>query len=61
VVVLWGVFIPLSYGLVVVRETGVVTAWLGGAFCYLLMAAALLLRFLSGRWKQIDIFGDSAS
>ena len=37
-----------------------VVAWLGGAFCYLLMATALWLRFHGGKWKNVDIFGDRA-
>ncbi|MFO7653447.1 MAG: MATE family efflux transporter [Candidatus Krumholzibacteriia bacterium] len=55
---LWGLFVPLTWLLVVHWSGDVRTAWLGGSFCYLLMAAAMYLRFESGRWKTADIFGD---
>ena len=56
-VLLWGVFVPLSYVVIVVRGGNVVTGWMLGAFCYLLMAAVLFMRFRSGAWRKVKIFG----
>lgn len=58
--VLWGVFIPLTYLIVRVGGGGVAEAWFGGGFCYLVLAVALYLRFRSGVWKRVKIFSDAA-
>jgi MATE family multidrug resistance protein len=55
-VLLWGIFIPLTYVIVVVRGGGVTGAWTGGALIYLLQGSLLVLRFRSGRWGRIRIF-----
>jgi putative MATE family efflux protein len=55
-IVLWGIFIPLTYVIVRVGAGGVAAAWLGGGFCYLVLGGALYLRFRSGVWKRVRIF-----
>lgn len=54
--VLCGLFVPVSYWMVVVRGHGVAGAWAVGSFVYLLMALGLYLRFQAGHWKRIRIF-----
>lgn len=56
-ILMWGLFIPLTAWLVVGRGGNVVTAWLGAALCYLLQGWFLWRRFASGRWRQARIFG----
>jgi MATE family multidrug resistance protein len=59
--ILWGIFVPLTY-LVVVRLGGsVITGWLGGAFCFWLQAVLLFVRFRSGRWQNKRIFSAAAA
>jgi putative MATE family efflux protein len=58
-IILWGMFVPLTYLIVVQGGRSVQDAWLGGTFCYLLQAGFLYLRFRSGRWKRIRIFSRS--
>jgi len=58
--VLWGLFVPLTYILVIQVGANVQIAWLGGVFCYVLQASFLYGRFRSGKWKQIRIFSQSA-
>ncbi len=53
---MWGLFIPLTWYLIVMRGGDVETAWIGASFCYLLQGLALYRRFASGRWRRIDIF-----
>jgi len=60
-VLLWGVFVPLSYFVIVVHGGNVVTGWTLGAFCYLLMAIVLYARFRSGAWRKVKIFGAERS
>ncbi len=55
--VLWGVFIPLSWWLVIGNGATPAQAWLGGAVCYGLAALLLYLRFRSNRWQSAQIFG----
>jgi len=57
--IMWGLFLPMAWYLIVQRGGDVTTAWLGGAFCYLLQAVALWGRFQSGRWKTMRIFSGS--
>jgi MATE family multidrug resistance protein len=54
--VLWGIFVPLTYFIVVRSGGSLFEAWLGGTFCYLLQALFLYVRFRSGKWKRIRIF-----
>jgi MATE family multidrug resistance protein len=58
-VILWGLFVPLTYVIVVRGGGSVQDAWLGGTLCYLLQAGFLYIRFRSGRWKRIRIFSRS--
>jgi len=55
-IILWGMFVPLTYIIVVRGGGSVQEAWLGGTFCYLLQAAFLFGRFRSGKWKRVRIF-----
>ena len=54
--VMWGLFLPMTWYLIVHRGGDVTTAWLGGSVCYLLQAIALWGRFRSGRWQHVRIF-----
>jgi len=56
-VLLWAVFVPLAYFVIVVRGGNVVTGWTLSAFCYSLMALVLYARFRSGAWRKVKIFG----
>jgi Na+-driven multidrug efflux pump len=58
-VVLWGLFVPATYLLVIQLGAGPAIGWFGGAVCYLLQGLILLGRFRSGKWKRIRIFSDS--
>jgi len=53
---MWGMFIPLTWFLIVQRGGDVQAAWVGATVCYLLQGLALYRRFASGRWHKIDIF-----
>ncbi len=57
-VVLWGIFLPLTWYLMEVRDGNVLLAWMGGSFCYLLQAACLWGRFRSNRWLKVKIFSE---
>ena len=57
--ILWGLFVPLAYQIVVVSGGGVREAWFWGAFCFLLQAVFLYARFRSGKWQKIRIFSDA--
>ena len=54
--IMWGGFIPLTWFLIVFRDGGVFTAWMGASVCFLLMGLAMWRRFESGNWKQVEIF-----
>jgi multidrug resistance protein, MATE family len=56
-IVLWGMFIPLTWWLVIEVGATPAQAWLGGAVCYGLAALLLYVRFRSGRWQDARIFG----
>ena len=53
---MWGMFIPLTWYLIVQRGGNVETAWMGATACYLLQGLALYRRFASGAWRRVDIF-----
>jgi MATE family multidrug resistance protein len=55
-VVMWGVFIPVTWYLIVHQSGNVITAWIGASFCYLLMGLGMWWRFESGKWKKTEIF-----
>ncbi len=54
-VVMWGLFLPLTGWLVTRRGGGVTEAWALATFCYFLQAAVLGRRFAGGAWRRIDI------
>lgn len=54
---MWGLFIPVTWYLVVARGGDVIAAWMGASVCYLLQGLFLWRRFESGKWKQARIFG----
>ncbi len=54
--VLWGLFLPLTWWIIVRQGGDVRAAWLGGAVIYLLQAAGLWWRVRSGKWKRVRIF-----
>lgn len=51
----WGVFVPLAWGVGVWLEGGLTWAWAAGGVHVLLLALVLVLRFRSGAWRQIVI------
>ena len=55
-VVMWGLFIPLTWYLIVGRQGDVIVAWGGASFCYLLIGGLMLRRFFGGKWKRVEIF-----
>lgn len=54
---MWGLFIPVTWYLVVARGGNVVAAWMGASVCYLLQGLFLWRRFESGKWQHARIFG----
>ena len=58
--VLWGLFVPGAWWLVIRRDVSPPEAWVWGTVCYTLIALVLFLRFRSGAWRGIRIFGDEA-
>jgi len=54
--IMWGVFIPVTYYLIVVRQGNVIAAWGGASACYLAQAWLMWRRFKSGKWQHLDIF-----
>ena len=55
-ITMWGIFIPLTWYLVVHRQGDVIHAWAGASFCYLLSGGLIWRRFASDKWRQIQIF-----
>lgn len=55
-ILMWGLFVPLTAWLVLGRGGNVVAAWLGAGVCYLLQGWFLWRRFASGHWRQARIF-----
>lgn len=55
-VVMWGVFTPLTWYLIVPQGGSVQAAWLGAAFCYMLQGVLMWRRFRSRAWRGIEIF-----
>jgi len=56
--VLWGLYVPGSWWLVVRMGATPAQAWLWGALCYAIIALVLYLRFRAGTWQSMKIFGD---
>jgi MATE family multidrug resistance protein len=55
-ILMWGMFIPLTWYLVVARDGNVIAAWMGASVCYLLQGWFLWRRFASGKWRAVKIF-----
>lgn len=51
----WGVFLPLAWTLGFYLEGGLAWAWTGGLVEIALLSSALIWRFRSGAWRQIEI------
>jgi len=51
----WCVFLPLAYLFGIAMGGGLVGAWLGGLVQVALLAGALVWRFRSGAWREIEI------
>ena len=55
-IMMLGVFIPVTWLLIVPLHGDVMTAWIGGSVVYFVCAVLLWRRFESGQWKQVEIF-----
>jgi multidrug resistance protein, MATE family len=60
-IVLWGLFLPLSWWIIVHQGWDVRAAWVGGGVIYTLQALGLWARFRSGRWRRVRIFSAESS
>lgn len=58
--VMWGVFLPAAWLVMVRGDGGVTDAWAVAAACYLLQGVVLWWRFRSGRWRDVRIFTPAA-
>jgi hypothetical protein len=56
--ILWGLYVPGSWWLVVRMGATPAQAWLWGALCYAIIALVLYLRFRAGTWQGMKIFGE---
>jgi len=56
--VLWGLYVPGTWWMVTQRGADPTQAWIWGAVCYSVISAVLYLRFRSGAWQRVRIFGD---
>ena len=54
-IIVWFVFLPVSYYLGIVMEMGVVGAWLGFAAWIIPLAVVMGLKVSTGSWKQIEV------
>jgi Na+-driven multidrug efflux pump len=52
----WLVFLPLTWYLVVYHNGSVAIAWIGSVVCYAIRSALLYGRFLSGKWRHVDLW-----
>jgi MATE family multidrug resistance protein len=52
----WLVFLPLTWYLVVYHNGSVAVAWIGSVVCYAIRSALLYGRFLSGKWRHVDLW-----
>ena len=55
-ITMWGIFIPLTWYLVVYSQGDVIHAWVGASFCYLLSGGLIWRRYASNKWRQVQIF-----
>jgi multidrug resistance protein, MATE family len=51
----WGMLVPGLVVVVFVLDAGVILAWAWAAFYIFLLAAGMLWRFLTGKWKTIEM------
>jgi len=56
ILVMWGLFLPAAWWIIVHKGGDVTTAWAVASVCYLIQAAVLWWRFRSNRWQQVRIF-----
>ena len=54
-VIVWFVFLPISYYLGIVIEMGIIGAWLGFAAWIIPLAAVMALKVRTGTWKEIKV------
>ena len=54
-IIVWFVFLPISYYLGIVMKMGVVGAWLGFAAWIIPLAVVMALKVNTGSWKEIDV------
>ena len=54
-IIVWFVFLPVSYYLGIVMEMGIVGAWLGFATWIIPLAVVMALKVRTGTWKQIKV------
>lgn len=52
----WLVFLPLTWYLVVYHNGSVAVAWIGSVVCYAIRSVLLYGRFLSGKWRHVDLW-----
>ena len=53
--IVWFVFLPVSYYLGIVMEMGVVGAWMGFSAWIIPLAIVMALKVRTGSWKQIKV------
>lgn len=58
IVLAWVFFTPLAWTAVLVWDGGVLTVMVALVIYMFALAATLLLRFASGRWRRIDLVGE---
>ncbi len=54
-IIVWFVFLPVSYYLSIVMEMGVIGAWLGFASWIIPLSVVMVLKVGTGSWKNIEI------
>ena len=54
-IIVWLVFIPVSYCLAIVMEMGIVGAWLGFAAWIIPLSVVMALKVRTGTWKHIKV------
>ena len=55
----WCVFVPAAWFFTYVLSWGAEGAWIAVTLYVLLMAVVFMARFVRGRWRSIDIFGEA--
>ena len=54
-IIVWLVFLPVSYYLGIIMKMGIIGAWLGFAAWIIPLAVVMALKVNTGSWKQIEI------